>query len=240
MITREALLILAKKYQTEEVNIWREYFQHLFLFYFYRQEHTDKIYFKGGTALRLVYQSPRFSEDLDFGSSLKDVKKIEQAVIAALAEIEREGVGTELEHATATTGGYLAIIRFKNNGGSIAIELDISLRNGKKKKGEITTIVNDFIPPYTITQLSLTQMVEEKIVALLSRKKPRDFYDFYFILRANLFPEKQKDILQKILKAFKTTSTSLDKELKRFLPKSHWPVIRDFSATFERELKRFL
>src|SRR3989344_2510398 len=110
MITAETIQALARKYQTEEINIWREYFQHLFLSYFFRQEHADKIYFKGGTALRFIYQSPRFSEDLDFSSSLKDTKKIEQAVITALAEIERERVDTELQHATRTAGGYLAIM----------------------------------------------------------------------------------------------------------------------------------
>ncbi len=239
MITAETIQALARKYQTEEINIWREYFQHLFLSYFFRQEHAGKIYFKGGTALRFIYQSPRFSEDLDFSSSLKDVKKIEHAVIAALAEIEREGVGTELEQAAETTGGYLAIIRFKNNGKTTAIQLEISLRNGKDS-GDTTTITNDFIPPYTIVQLSQAQIVEGKVAALLSRKKPRDFYDFYFILRANLLPGKQKEVLQKILKTFSTINIRFDQELKRFLPKSHWPVIRDFNAAFEREIKRFL
>lgn len=239
MITAEVIQTLAKKYQTEETNIWREYFQHLFLSYFYRQEHTDKIYFKGGTALRLIYRSPRFSEDLDFSSSLKNIKKIEQAVIAALAEIEREGISTELEQATKTTGGYLVIIRFKSSGGIIAVQLEISLRNGKER-GETTIIISDFIPPYPVIQLSQAQIVKGKITALLSRKKLRDFYDFYFILRANLLPEKQKEVLQKILKAFNTADIRFNQELKRFLPKSHWPVIRDFPAAFEREIKRFL
>ncbi len=240
MITTEVIQTLTKKYQTESVNVWREYFQHLFLSYFYQQEHTDKVYFKGGTALRLIYQSPRFSEDLDFSSSLKDIKKIENAVLAALIEIEREGIGTKLEEATPTTGGYLAIIHFKNNGSTTEIQLEISLRNGKKETGETATIANDFMLPYTIVQLSQAQIVSGKIDALLSRKKPRDFYDFYFILRANLFPKKQKDILQKILKAFHATNIRFDKELKRLLPKSHWSAIRGFPAAFEREIKRFL
>lgn len=33
---------------------------------FYQEKEAEAILFKGGTALRLIYQSPRFSEDLDF------------------------------------------------------------------------------------------------------------------------------------------------------------------------------
>lgn len=239
MITTETIQVLVKKYQTQEINIWREYFQHLFLSYFYQQEHTDVIYFKGGTALRLIYQSPRFSEDLDFSSSLKNIKKIEQAIVATLVEIEREGIGTELREATTTTGGYIAIIHFRNNGNVTVIQLEISLRSSKEE-GATTTIVSDFVPPYKVVQTSQSYLVAGKIAALLSRKKPRDFYDFYFILRAGLFSEKQKKLLPEVLKTFKVVHIRFDQELKRLLPKSHWPIIRDFSASFEREIKRFL
>lgn len=67
--------------------MWREYFQHLFLSYFYRQEQTDKMYFKGGTALRFLYKSPRFSEDLDFSSAHHDISGIENAVMNTIVDI---------------------------------------------------------------------------------------------------------------------------------------------------------
>lgn len=240
MITTEIIKTLTKKHQTEAVNVWREYFQHVFLSYFYKQPEAGDIYFKGGTALRLVYQSPRFSEDLDFSSSVKDIKKIERAVINSLAEIEREGIATELIEATETTGGYLATMKFKNNGDRVATRIEISLRNGKKERGELVTIASDFIPPYTIMQLTQTQLVEGKITALLSRKKPRDFYDFYFLLRANMIPVKSKELLQSVLDALKASHIRFDYELKRFLPQSHWSMIRNFKEALEREIKKYL
>lgn len=240
MITAETIQTLTKKYQTEAVNVWREYFQHLFLSYFYKQQEAGDIYFKGGTALRLIYQSPRFSEDLDFSSNVKDIKKIEHAVINALAEIEREGIGTELTEATETSGGYLATMQFRNNGDRIATRIEISLRNGKKERGDLVTIASDFIPPYAIVQLVQTQLVEGKIAALLSRKKPRDFYDFYFLLRANMIPVKSKELLQGALDALEASHIRFDYELKRFLPQSHWPMIRNFKGALEREIKRYL
>ena len=62
MISHDALRALATQSQTTELNIRREYCQHLFLSYFYQQPLTDQVYFKGGTALRMLYHSPRFSE----------------------------------------------------------------------------------------------------------------------------------------------------------------------------------
>jgi predicted nucleotidyltransferase component of viral defense system len=81
MISDDALLNLHNRYQTTDLNIRREYIQHLFLSYFYQQPQTNQIFFKGGTALRLIYKSPRFSEDLDFGSTLHDVNEIEKALL---------------------------------------------------------------------------------------------------------------------------------------------------------------
>ena len=239
MISQEIIKKITDKYQTTELNVRREYFQHLFLSYFYAQPETDKIYFKGGTALRLIYNSPRFSEDLDFSSSLKDIKKIEHAVVTALSEIEREGSEVGIDEAKETTGGYLAAVNFKNNSHTTIIQLEISFREGKKK-GEVATIASDFIPPYTLVQLSQSMLIAEKIKALLDRKKPRDFYDLYFILRAGLLSAEEKSILSEALEALKKVDIQFDQELKIFLPKSHWPVIRNFSTMLEREIKKFL
>jgi len=47
MITQDTIKKLATKYQTSEFNIAREYSQHLFLSYFYREKHSEKVLFKG-------------------------------------------------------------------------------------------------------------------------------------------------------------------------------------------------
>jgi len=238
MISNDTIKILANKYQTTELNIRREYFQHLFLSYFYRQPKTNKIYFKDGTALRIIYQSPRFSEDLDFSSSLCSVKAVEEIIVAALAEIEREGIEAEIQEAKSTTGGYLAIIIFKASRQIVKTQIEISLRRGKKT-GEAATIASDFIPPYILIQLTQAELVDEKIEALFARKKPRDFYDLYFIIRANLLPAGKRNVLSDVLKTLKQSKICFDRELKQFLPKSHWTMIKDFPAALEREVKRF-
>lgn len=238
MIAKDQIRKLSNQYQTTEVNVLREYFQHLFLSYFYQQIQTNNIFFKGGTALRLVYKSPRFSEDLDFSADLSGKREIEQVLEQTLANIEKEGIPTDLQEATSTTGGYLATILFQKDPG-VAIQLEISLRQGEKR-GELATIINDFIPGYTIFGLEQSQLIDEKIQALLARQKPRDFYDLYFILRANLLPPQKKGILPQALAALNSTDINFETELKQFLPKTHWAIIRDFKNTLEREINRFI
>ena len=71
MITKEQVASLAKKKKTNETTVFREYLQVLFLSKLYSQTKSNKIFFKGGTALHLLFGASRFSEDLDFTVELK-------------------------------------------------------------------------------------------------------------------------------------------------------------------------
>ena len=239
MITTETIRALAAKLRTTELNVRREYCQHLFLSYFYQQALTDQVYFKGGTALRVVYNSPRFSEDLDFSSSLADIHALEDAVLGALAEIGRENVDVDIAESKTTSGGYLAIVTFRGSDTPVAVQLEVSLRAGEKR-GEAVTIVSDFIPAYTILALAREQLIDEKIQALLTRQKARDFYDLYFMLRANLVPPGQRGLLPRVLETVRNSKLDFEQELKEFLPKGHWTIIRGFPATLESEIARFV
>src|SRR5260221_14665772 len=71
MLSPATIKDLATKWQTNTLNVEREYIQHLFLSYLYQFPESEKLAFKGGTALRLLFRSPRFSEDLDFTGNIK-------------------------------------------------------------------------------------------------------------------------------------------------------------------------
>lgn len=236
MLSQDQIKNLANKFQTTEVNILREYFQHLFLSYFYQQPQSSNIFFKGGTALRFLYNSPRFSEDLDFSTTYADIKEIEEAVLNVLNEIQRENITVELGESKQTSGGYLGTIELEK---SIPILLQISLREGDKK-GQVITVPNDFIPSYTIISLDQAQLAGEKLQALFDRKKPRDFYDLYFMLRANLIAQENRVVLKQALEILDKTDINFENELKIFLPKSQWLIIRDFKSALEREINRFI
>jgi len=239
MISRIAIEQLTKRYQTDETTIIREYFQHLFLSYFYQENDAADIYFKGGTALRLIYQSPRFSEDLDFSATMHTITPIEDAVIATLEQLSKEGIATDIEESTPTTGGYIGIARLGAYDTIIPLHLEVSLRKGKKA-GETVSITNEYIPSYSVVQLNEKELITEKIAALFSRGKPRDFYDFYFLLRSHLIPEKNREMFEAVLQALQESNIRFDAELNAYLPKNHHMIIRDFKATLEREIKRYL
>ena len=239
MIAQDQLKTLSTKYQTSETNVRREYMQHVFLSYFYQQPQAKHIFFKGGTALRIVYGSPRFSEDLDFGSTLHDVDEIESAMLATLSEVEREGVNTTIVESTKTSGGYLAIVDFDMGDATVRLRFEASFRE-KELEGEAETVVNDFIPPYLINALAQEQLVGGKIKALLDRQKPRDFYDLYYLLQKGFISTEQRGLLKQVLPLIESTKINFTKELKIFLPASLWPTIKDFKTILERTVKRFV
>lgn len=239
MIQLDTITALAQKHQTTQLNILREYVQHLFLMYFYQQPETDTIFFKGGTALRIVYQSPRFSEDLDFSASGRDTRGIEAALFKTVKEIEREAIAFQVKESKETSGGYLAILHSTLFDQEVAIRLEVSQRAGTKY-GDVATIVNDFFPPYTILTIARQQLVAEKIQALMTRGKARDYYDLYFMLRANVLPAGEKHVLKEVLVTIMKSRLNFEKELGQFLPRSHWSVIRNFKQLLEVEMKRAL
>lgn len=241
MISKSLIDDLTRKYQTTQINVAREYCQHLFLSYFYQMKQADHILFKGGTAIRLLYNSPRFSEDLDFTAYNITTHQVETAFINSLKEVEQAGVDVELGEAKATSGGYLAKAKFTFLNFKETIQIEVSMR--PKKQGiasEVVLVSGDYMPPYNIVSLAEKYLIEEKIQALLDRAKPRDFFDIYYLLRANLSTPKNKFPLFMVLKKLEETKIDFKRELILFLPKSHHNVLKDFKNILRRELKKYV
>jgi predicted nucleotidyltransferase component of viral defense system len=212
-------------------------------------EDADHLLFKGGTALRIVYQSPRFSEDLDFTISgvaaHRQTKFVEHLFGTVLANVERSGVIVALGPKPGpTTGGYYGDATFKiYDYEPVTVAINISSRSGRGIKGELDTIASDFIPAYSIFHLSQEELVSEKIFgALLNRGKARDFYDLYFIMRRGMLTSKQKKDLakakDKILKM--AGGVNFQSELSVFLPSDQQNIIRGFPKMLADELNRQL
>ena len=203
MIEKRQVQKLTERWQTTADNVIREYFQQLFLSYLYQEKGSDSLLFKGGTALRIIWQSPRFSEDLDFTGVSISTKGIEALMEGALTKIEMEGVGAEIIESKSTSGGYLAIFQFESGEHKSRIQVEISLRDDKKGLGTAALVQSDLVMPYTLIHLKENILVAEKIRACLTRGKARDFYDLYFILRSRMaFKEaflKDKQLKAKIL-----------------------------------------
>ncbi len=240
MLTKETLTRLTNLKQTTQENILREYSQHLFLSALYQQKGSEKLLFKGGTALRIIFQSPRFSEDLDFTAINLNKKKIEDILTDTLILIQHSSIEVELIEGKLTSGGYLAFISFSLLARKIEIKLEIFLRKTSVLKAQRSLIVNDYLPAFTLAHLPQEVLVKEKIQTLLERKKPRDFYDFWFFLAHNFPSAKNKQTLNDVLSLLKRTKLDFNRELKKFLPASQAQQVKNFRVDLERKILMFL
>ncbi len=236
-MTEEQIKKLSVKLQTSDFNVAQEYCQHIFLSQFYQLPQSESVFFKGGTAMRIVFDSPRFSEDLDFSSNLS-VKSLENLLISTLKNMLNFNIQTELQESKITSGGFLAIFFCNFSNFSIRLQMEVSKRKKAKLSGEIHAIASDFLPSYTLMCLEKSQLFNEKVRAALFRQKPRDFFDIYFLLRFRLITPKQKRSLLKIKNIIATSEINFSSELKKFLPVSFHPIIKNFKKTLLAELDR--
>ncbi len=205
----------------------------------YADSAADGLLFKGGTASRIVYRSPRFSEDLDFTAAMP-FYSTKALVGRTAARVGREIDGLKLVEPKPTTGGYFGIVRGPVGPWSVELQIQASTRR-VPLKGEPVLVSTPLMPSYSVVGLPEKMLVEEKIDALLTRAKPRDFYDLYFILRKPMGEKKsvlkrRSAILEKLAK---TDRKRLYNELKAFLPKSHWALIQQLPDHIRKELGRF-
>jgi predicted nucleotidyltransferase component of viral defense system len=228
MLNRQNLEQFAKLHQTDMENVAREYCQHLFLSFLYQEPGSERVMFKGGTALRIILNSPRFSEDLDFTGANITSKEVEDIFTGAFANIERSGISVDIEEGKPTTGGYLSIARFHVYGLDVPVQLEVSLRRGKCRSGARTVIQSDYIPPYTLVSVPMDEIVEGKLEALESRSKPRDFYDFFFLLSGNYPQVKEKRALATVKKLILGSRVNFHTELRKFLPAGQARQMRNF------------
>ena len=251
MISAENLEKLARQYRMSLFPaVTREYFQHVFLEQLYRMPKAESLLFKGGTALRIVYGSPRFSEDLDFslyGFEQYDINNfVEDIFIKVLEEITRSGIRTEIgQNTNPTTGGYFATAIFRIfDFDPVSVELNISSHASREKvRGEVDSVTGDFVPTYSVVHLPQVKIVEEKVFgALRERKKPRDYYDLYFMLRRNMLSAEQKSRLAEVKEEIIKEASHIDfsNELGAFLPADQRNLARDFGKTLGAEMRRQL
>ncbi|MDP3013180.1 MAG: nucleotidyl transferase AbiEii/AbiGii toxin family protein [Candidatus Subteraquimicrobiales bacterium] len=239
MLTKEQLQIIINKSQTNKLNVFREYAQHLFLSSLYRTKGSEKLLFKGGTAYRIAYKSPRFSEDLDFSTSEINFKQIEELVLKALGDLENIGFKISIEESKKTTGGYLAKLNILIYEENVLISIQISLREKTKSENNVVDILNEYIPTYQAILLSERIMIGEKIQASLTRSKPRDFYDIYFLLKNGFLTNSEKDKLVQVKKVLLNSNIKFKGELSNFLPMSMKALADNFPKLLLSEIDKF-
>lgn len=171
-------------------NILREYLQYKILESIFELKPASKLAFLGGTTLRIIHESRRFSEDLDFdnfGLTKNDFQEIVNGVVKRLT---REGYTVETK--LVFKGAYRCYVRIPG----LLFSEGLSPLEDEKLVIQINTMPHGFqYPPENMilnkfdvfTQIAVTPLsvlLSQKIGAILNRKsaKGRDFYDFVFLL----------------------------------------------------------
>lgn len=170
-------------------SILKEYLQYKILNSIFNSEYAQKLVFLGGTALRIVYGSTRFSEDLDF-----DNLGLNKEGFKALSTvIQRDLVleGLEAEVNTVTANAYRIKIRIPK----LLFDSGLSTMTTHKILIQVDTVPQnfDYIPDQPIlnkfdvfTQINAVPkdiLLSQKIYAAVNRKRTmgRDFFDIVFL-----------------------------------------------------------
>lgn len=169
-------------------NVYLEYLQYELLQSIFR--HTDKLSFIGGTALRIVYQSQRFSEDLDFDNF--GLTEAEFEILTKAISQDMKQLGFEVEFRNVYKGAYHCYFRFSD----ILYSFGLSPNKDEKILVRIDTVPQDIqIMPavkvldrfglfFEIKHNPKDVLLSQKFLAVLGRKrsKGRDFYDVTYLM----------------------------------------------------------
>ena len=185
MISKTQIQEFSKRLAIDEFTIIREYMQVVFLSIFYSTSESQKVYFKGGTAIRLLLKSGRFSEDLDFTSELT-AKELDPLVNETVKKMSAIIPDMKLKRTEENKFAYTGILSYQSEGmrQPLNIHLDFSLRE-KPETSKETVLESDFpvVPLPVVRHMDWQEILAEKIRAFLYRLKGRDVYDLWFMLQ---------------------------------------------------------
>jgi len=170
--------------------ILREYLQCKILEIIFNSSFHSKLSFLGGTALRVIYDNQRFSEDLDFDNfdlSIEEFKELMKIIVNKLTQN-----GYEIEYDVSDKNAFRGNIKFIN----LLKNYDLAICDTEKLLIQIDTAPHhfkyspdlkmlqrfDILTKINVTPLGL--LLSQKIRALVGRHRVlgRDVYDIVFLL----------------------------------------------------------
>ncbi len=193
MLTRKQIEKLAYKNRVPLFIQERDYIQAVYLSLLYSR--NSGLIFKGGTCLRIVHGSPRYSEDLDFNSSLNEDEAYSVLETAA-KELEYFGIKTKLRNKRMSRSGFGFALSYRGplyDGRNITkglVRVDVSLRDEEVAENRVPVHTEyDDVRTFIISSMVLEHIFAEKVRALWVRGKARDLYDLWFLLGKGVEPD---------------------------------------------------
>ncbi len=214
---QQNLQILVEKIKIAPEYILREYYEMVILQAFSESDIAQKMIFYGGTALRLAYNGTRFSEDLDFLM----IKKITASQLKKLLEnICKKYPTLTLNEVKMKRNTLLGVMKIRHQALKHPrhIKIEICKKNAsiQSEYRLLHSDCSNFSP--LIQTITIASLEKAKIEAIKERKQPRDWFDLWLLMNIQ-----RKIFTPPIIFPFQ--EAEFKRELKRFLPKNHWPII---------------
>lgn len=230
-----------KKHYSDKENylpqlILKEYLQYKILDIIFSSQYGDDFVFMGGTAIRIVYGSDRFSEDLDLDNSTLSKSDFSDLTLHIKKELEKDGLSVEFRNTFK--GVYHCYLKFPQilfgnklsplKDEKIMIRLD-SFQT--KPLGKIDAHVISKADIFSEIRVYPPElMLAQKIDALFNRQrsKGRDIYDVVYLfsltepdyeyLNRAINVSNKKDLIAKMKKLFSEKELqALAQDVKPFL-----------------------
>jgi uncharacterized protein len=187
----------ASHYKVSDRQIEKDYVLTWALYGIANHELLSKaLVFKGGTVLKKFYfEGYRFSEDLDFtllNESLTH-ENLKENLVEVFAWIKEESNLTLQHKDDAVHQESGSSLFYINHSGPLAANIesrDIKIDITRGEKMEFAPVHKKAVITYTdlpkdsfiLQCYSLSEIVIEKMTALMGRTEPRDLYDFWYLM----------------------------------------------------------
>lgn len=179
LISEDKLRYIAGNKKFNIIFLEKDYILTLLLFLI---KDVKGLFFKGGTALNKIFlKHTRLSEDLDFSSN-KSAKAVKSEIEKALAESKNifTKIGTDIETEEFTRLKIYYKSYFQVNS---SVAIDINKKASILLEPEKYKVPNFYGLNFEITTLNLKEILAEKVRAIITRNRPRDYFDMFFILK---------------------------------------------------------
>ena len=172
----------ARQLKISVIQIVREEYEMILLARIFDSQLGKRLVFRGGTALRLAYNSPRFSDDLDFSQRLP----------ISIEEFQKWGgevaVGNEYLELTETIQKHFtlfALFRIKDPAlpATISIKVEISTRKEQWKQDAdyiLISLQSEVTPLTVLAQVATLPRIEKEKLRIVPIRI-RDVFDLWYI-----------------------------------------------------------
>lgn len=146
-----------------------------------------QLVFKGGTGLMFALGLRRFSDDLDFTAERQVV--VEQLAKEAVADLNNLGIFSSYSKSKGKFSENTFKIRsegplYKTASSIVVVRLEVNKREEALLPPEARTLDSVYvdIPVFSYLMMQPSEILSEKVRAILTRRQARDLYDVNFLL----------------------------------------------------------